>query len=246
MVLQLDHCLAKRREVTLGDGRKDSQEYQPAKSFGDAIGQGGEIVEGLELLRTMPAPRAGRLYDQDRPIYRKRHPGNERRRVDLIAPAPVNDQPATEKTMEPDPGSAATCRECSQRLDLWIGITCEFQHDPNNGQAELGSNSEADMIRRRGNHLDPRGRDFGSICCSPGSWFLDLSERVPNSISQRAGGAPDRRGLGAELDARCLDHQPDASKLPWRLRTPAEQTEVKAARGSDAKLRHERAAVESR
>jgi len=115
----------------------------------------------------MPAPGAGRLHDQDRPILRERHLGNQRRRVDLIAPAPVNDQPATAKTMEPDPGSAATCRECSQRLDRRIGITCQFQDDPDNGQAELGSNSEADMIRRRGNHLDPGGRDFRSI-----HWWL--------------------------------------------------------------------------
>ena len=83
--------------------------------------------------------------------------------MDLVAPAPVNDQPATEKTMEPDPGSAAPRRECRQRLDRWIGITCQSQDDPDNGQAELGSNSQADMIRRRGNHLDPRGRDFRSI-----------------------------------------------------------------------------------
>jgi len=76
--------------------------------------------------------------------------------------------------------------------------------------------------------------------------FLDLAERVLSSVSQWAGEAPVRREFGEELDARCLDHQPDAPKLPWRLRTPAQQTEVKAARGSDAKLRHERAAVESR
>ncbi len=166
--------------------------------------------------------------------------------MDLIAPAPVNDQPATEKTMEPDTGSAATRRECRQRLNRRIGITCQFQDDPDNGQAELGSNSEADMIRRRGNHLDPGGRDVRSIPRLSWSLFLDLAERVLNSVSQWAGEAPVRRGLGEELDARCLDHQPDASKLPWRLRTPAQQTEVKAARGSDAKLRHERAAVESR
>jgi hypothetical protein len=115
----------------------------------------------------MPAPGAGRLHDQDRPILRERHLGNQRRRVELIAPAPVNDQPATEKTMESDPGSAATCRERSQRLDRRIGITCQFQDDPDNGQAELGSNSEADMIRRRGNHLDSGGRDFRSI-----HWWL--------------------------------------------------------------------------
>jgi len=89
--------------------------------------------------------------------------GYERRRVDLIAPAPVNDQSAMEKTVEPDPGPAATSREFRQRLDRRIGISCQSQDDPDKGQAELGANSQADMIRRRGNHLDPGGRDDRSI-----------------------------------------------------------------------------------
>ncbi len=41
---------SERQEVALDDSRKDSQEHQPAKSFSDAIGHGGEIVKGLELV----------------------------------------------------------------------------------------------------------------------------------------------------------------------------------------------------
>jgi hypothetical protein len=90
MVLQFDHSLTERREVALDDGRKDSQEHQPAESFSDTIGHGGEITKGSELVWTMPAPGTGRLNNQDRPIFWEWQSCNERRRVGLIAPAPVN------------------------------------------------------------------------------------------------------------------------------------------------------------
>ena len=98
----VERC-SERWEVVLGDSRKDSQEHQPAQSFGDAIGQGREIIEGLEFVRTMPAPGTGRLKNQDRPILRERQPGNQRRRMDLIAPAPSTISPPWRNPWSPIP-----------------------------------------------------------------------------------------------------------------------------------------------
>jgi hypothetical protein len=65
--------------------------------------------------------------------------------------------------VEPDPGSAAPSRKFRQRLDRRLGTTCQVQDYPDNGQAELGSNSQANMIWRRSHHLDSGGRDIRPI-----------------------------------------------------------------------------------
>jgi hypothetical protein len=67
------------------------------------------------------------------------------------------------------------------------------------------------------------------------------TDQVTNSFGKRAFENPHGRGLGKELNTRGLDHQPDTAELASSLGTPAQEAEVKTARCSDSKSRHERA-----
>ena len=74
---------------------------------------------------------------------------------------------------------------------------------------------------------------------SRGPALLDLVDDASDPVGQRALKTPLAGRFGDDLDAGVLDHQTDASELASGLRSPAQETEVKAARGSDAKPGHD-------
>ena len=159
----------------------------------------------------------------------------------LVAPAAIDDQSAVEETVKPD----ARIDDRVPRVPRAIrsrgsGTPASNRTHRTTARPSWVPTPESDMIGGGGNDLDAGRCEVAAIHrvldSAPGS---AEAYRPSDPVGQRAGDAPARRGLGDQLDAGGLDHQPDAAELSRCLRSPAEQTEVEAAWSTDAKLSHE-------
>ena len=103
----------------------------------------------------MTAARAGRLNEQDRPFFREARvsPASGGGCASSRRP-PSTISPPWKKPCSPMPERAAAPESVRQGFQRGVVVAGELAAAPDDGQAELGSDAEADVLGRRGDDLD--------------------------------------------------------------------------------------------
>src|SRR5690349_592416 len=105
---------------------------------------------------------AGWLDNQDRPFRGKRQPRQQWRNLGFSLTAAVDDQPAMVEAVQTDPRATASPREPGELLDARFWHAGQAQDRPRNGEAELGPDPQANMLRRRSVDSNPSRRQGGT------------------------------------------------------------------------------------
>ena len=104
---------SRSRSTTAGRTPSSTSAAEP---FGQALGDRRELGEGPDLVGAVQSMLAGRLDDEDGPVFGKSEPRDQRRDSGIVLPPAVDEEAPVLEPVQADPRTAASARESGQLL----------------------------------------------------------------------------------------------------------------------------------